>query len=75
MALFLLILLNASIVALVCGCIASQEVCIESDYSYSDNFRRYRTSDFLRNHGIFDRYRILTKGYVPSPEAAEAGGD
>ncbi|MFC7670135.1 DUF4136 domain-containing protein [Hymenobacter humi] len=52
MALLLRIFLNLSIVALACGCVTSQEARIESDYSYSGNFRRYRTYDFMRNHGL-----------------------
>ena len=52
MALFLRIILNVSIVVLSCGCVTSQEARIESDYSYSGNFRRYRTYDFMRGQGL-----------------------
>ncbi|SHJ09974.1 protein of unknown function [Hymenobacter daecheongensis DSM 21074] len=34
------------------GCFASREARIESDYSYSGNFRRYRTYEFVTGSGL-----------------------
>jgi hypothetical protein len=34
------------------GCFASREARIESDYSYSGNFRRYRTYEFVTGSGM-----------------------
>ncbi|RYU77644.1 DUF4136 domain-containing protein [Hymenobacter persicinus] len=34
------------------GCFASREARIESDYSYSGNFRRYRTYEFVTGTGV-----------------------
>jgi len=34
------------------GCFAAREARIESDYSYSGNFRRYRTYEFVTGDGL-----------------------
>ncbi|MCC2547950.1 DUF4136 domain-containing protein [Hymenobacter sp. BT175] len=34
------------------GCLSSREARIESDYSYSGNFRRYRTYEFITGQGL-----------------------
>ena len=34
------------------GCFAAREARIESDYSYSGNFRRYRTYEFVTGAGM-----------------------
>lgn len=45
------ILLVCALGAGLSGCLTAQEARTESDYSYSGNFRRYRTYDFLRGPG------------------------
>ncbi|MCC3153850.1 DUF4136 domain-containing protein [Hymenobacter sp. BT770] len=45
------ILLTLSLGAGLSSCITMQEARIESDYSYSGNFRRYRTYDFVHSYG------------------------
>ena len=34
------------------GCFAMREARVESDYSYSGDFRRYRTYDFVSGEGL-----------------------
>ena len=38
--------------AALSSCFTTREARIESDYSYSGNFRRYRTFDFMRGSGL-----------------------
>ena len=37
---------------LLSGCLLSQEARVESDYSYSGQFRRYRSYEFVRGEGL-----------------------
>ena len=61
------------------GCFASREARIESDYSYTGNFRRYRTYDFITGQGLAAdtshlgevlreaiRTRMRVQGYRPA---------
>lgn len=47
---YLLLLLAAALS--LSGCFAMREARIESDYSYSGDFRRYRTYDFVSGEGL-----------------------
>lgn len=62
------------------GCFALREARIESDYSYSGDFRRYRTYDFVSGEGLIADSsrlglalreaisgRLRQQGYKPSP--------
>ena len=61
------------------GCFASREARIESDYSYSGNFKRYRTYEFMQGQGLAAdtsrigeslreavRTRLRAQGYRPA---------
>ncbi|QIX62460.1 DUF4136 domain-containing protein [Hymenobacter sp. BT18] len=61
------------------GCFAAREARIESDYSYSGNFRRYRTYDFVTGNELATdssalgevlrdaiRARLRSQGYKPA---------
>ena len=74
---FLLLVLAAGL----SGCFALREARIESDYSYSGDFRRYRTYDFVSGEGLIADSsrlgkalreaisgRLRQQGYKPSPK-------
>ena len=74
---FLLLTLAAGL----SGCFAMREARIESDYSYSGDFRRYRTYDFVSGEGLIADSsrlglalreaisgRLRQQGYKPSPK-------
>ena len=69
MAQSLPILLTLTLGAGFSSCIAMQEARIESNYSYSGNFRQYRTYDFVQSHGLVsDTSRlglVRWNGYAP----------
>ncbi|WP_157807229.1 DUF4136 domain-containing protein [Hymenobacter chitinivorans] len=61
------------------GCFAAREARIESDYSYTGNFRRYRTYEFVTGQGLAAdssklgeilrdaiRTRMRVQGYKPA---------
>lgn len=61
------------------GCFATREARIESDYSYSGTFKRYRTYEFMRGQGLASdssrlgealrdavRNRLRAQGYRPT---------
>jgi len=61
------------------SCATMQEARVESDYSYSGNFRRYRTYDFMHTHGLLSdtsrlglvlrdaiQTRLQQQGYRPA---------
>lgn len=64
---------------LLSGCFIARESRIESDYSYSGNFRRYRTYEFITGDGLASdtsklgeavrdaiRLRLKVQGYKPT---------
>jgi hypothetical protein len=66
------------------GCFASREARVESDYSYTGNFRRYRTYDFITGQGLAAdtsrlgevlreaiRTRMRVQGYRPARSRAD----
>ena len=79
MSIPLRILLSLSIGAGLGSCTTAREARVESDYSYSGNFRRYRTYDFMRSHGLLSdtsrlglvlrdaiQTRLQQQGYRPT---------
>lgn len=72
-------LLSGLLACALSSCFASREARIESDYSYSGNFRRYRTYEFMRGQGLAAdtshlgealrdavRNRLRAQGYRPA---------
>ncbi|MBF9236801.1 DUF4136 domain-containing protein [Hymenobacter sp. BT683] len=79
MAIPLRIVLTLSLAISLSSCVTTQEARVESDYSYSGNFRRYRTYDFMRTHGLLSdtsrlglvlrdaiQTRLQQQGYRPT---------
>ncbi|GAB3228180.1 hypothetical protein GCM10027346_12450 [Hymenobacter seoulensis] len=69
---------------LLSGCLMSREARVESDYSYSGHFRRYRTYEFISGDGINSdtsrlgealrdaiRTRMKLQGYRPAKRRAD----
>lgn len=74
-------LLSLVLIVSLSGCFSLHEAKIESDYSYSGNFRRYRTYDFMQGPGLAAdsshlgrvlreaiQTRLGQQGYRPSHE-------
>ncbi|TGE07912.1 DUF4136 domain-containing protein [Hymenobacter fodinae] len=77
MKLFVLLLVGLSMA--LSGCLMSREARVESDYSFSGQFRRYRTYEFVSGDGIASdtsrlgeavrdaiRTRMKVQGYRPA---------
>lgn len=81
MPILLRIVLSLSLALGLVSCITMQEARVESDYSYSGNFRRYRTYDFVHSYGLISdtsrlglvlrdaiQTRLQQQGYRTSPK-------